>query len=187
MKNTLLFQKLYLIAILLFVSVFTIGGMLHSKQGANLILAKDILQSDIFRDYSVLHMQCDITAYCPGSCCNTGLKRINGKTVEVDWSDKTAVGGLSLSGLLSEDIHVMAVDPDVIPLGSIIYYQGKLYIALDTGGMIQGQRLDVLVKEHPDTFVFGKRLDQKVTVFIPGNPELAVAYIKDILPVDVRL
>src|SRR6056297_2806438 len=157
MKDTLLFQKLYMIAIILFICVFTVGGLLYSEQDAADMQAADILQSDIFQDYAVMHMRCDITAYCPGPCCNSGIKRVNGQLVEVDWSDKTAVGGLSLSGLISEGIHVMAVDPDVIPLGSIIYYQGKLYFALDTGGMIQGQKLDVLVREHDDTYVFGKR------------------------------
>lgn len=187
MKNTLLFQKLYLVAVILFISVFTIGGILYSEQDSTGMRAEDILQSDIFRNYSVIHMRCDLTAYCPGPCCNSGMRRINGELVKVDWSDKTAVGGLSLSGLMSEDIHVMAVDPDVIPLGSIIYYQGKLYFALDTGGMIQGRKLDVLVEEHDDTFVFGKRLNQKVTVFIPVNPELSVAYIKDKMPVNALL
>ncbi|MFW5862051.1 MAG: 3D domain-containing protein [Spirochaetota bacterium] len=181
MMHASTFQKIYMIFILLLICVFTIGGILYSGQDAVDDRIEEVLNSDMFADGKPVHMRCDITAYCPGACCNTGVKRINGRMVTIDWSDKVAVGGLSLSRMVSNGIHVMAVDPDVIPLGSIIYYEGKYYFALDTGGMIKGRKLDVLVEKHDDTFVFGKRMKQEVKIFMPQDSGKAVNYIRNIL------
>jgi len=175
------FQKIYMIFILLLICVFTIGGILYSGQDDIDDRIEDVLNSDLFADQEPVHMQCDITAYCPGPCCNTAVKRINGRVVTIDWSDKVAVGGLSLSRMVSNGIHVMAVDPDVIPLGSIISYEGRYYFALDTGGLIKGRKLDVLVEKHEDTFVFGKRMKQEVNIFMPRDSGEAVEYIRNIL------
>ena len=175
------FQKIYMIFILLLICVFTIGGILYSGQNVMDERIEDVLNSDTFSHHEVVRMECDITAYCPGACCNTGVKRINGRMVTIDWSDKVAVGGLSLSSMVSNGIHVMAVDPDVIPLGSVIYYDGRYYFALDTGGLIKGRKLDVLVEKHEDTFVFGKRMKQEVKIFMPKNTDVAVDYIRNIL------
>ncbi len=187
MMNASLFQKIYMISILLLICVFTIGGILYSEQDRIDKRVEKILDSKVFGSYAIVPMHCDITAYCPGACCNTGVKRVNGRLVTVDWSDKLAVGGLSLSRLISEGIHVMAVDPEVIPLGSVIYYEGRYYFALDTGGKIKGSKLDVLVDKHENTYVFGKRLDQEVIVYIPEDPQGSVEYIKNTLPGDIFL
>jgi len=184
MMHAATFQKIYMIFILLLICVFTIGGILYSGQDVMHDRIEEVLNSDMFEDVEPVHMQCDITAYCPGACCNTGIKRVNGRVVKIDWSDKVAVGGLSLSRMVSNGIHVMAVDPDVIPLGSIIRYEGRYYFALDTGGMIQGRKLDVLVEKHEDTFIFGKRMKQEVKIFMPKDTGMAVDYIRNILSED---
>ncbi len=60
--------------------------------------------------------------------------------------------------------RTIAVDPSVIPYGSIvhIYVPGfpqysSIYLAEDTGGAIKGKRVDVLIKGKSDTAKFGRR------------------------------
>ena len=92
-----------------------------------------------------------ITAYCPGPCCNG------------QWP------GLTSSGKLMDDykksgILIAAVDPSVIPLGSIILYSNKEFLAADVGKLIQGKKIDILVNDHKSTFIFGKHDGQNIHV-----------------------
>lgn len=75
-----------------------------------------------------------ITAYCPGACCNS-KHTLSGI---IDYSDSAAIGGVSLTGMLKKGIAVVAVDPTIIPLGSAVNINGTMYMALDTGGAIEG-------------------------------------------------
>jgi 3D (Asp-Asp-Asp) domain-containing protein len=64
--------------------------------------------------------------------------------------------------------RVVAVDPDVVPLGSLIevrLHNGEVFTAraLDTGGRIKGRRLDVLMETKEDALEFGRQ-DVKVRV-----------------------
>ena len=62
---------------------------------------------------------------------------------------------------------VIAVDPNVIPLGSRVWVEGYGYaIAGDIGSAIQGNRIDVFVPSRSDALSFGRR---KVQVKILGN------------------
>jgi uncharacterized protein YabE (DUF348 family) len=58
--------------------------------------------------------------------------------------------------------NVVAVDPNVIPLGSIveIKYNGKIlgqYKAADTGGAIQGRKIDIFMAERSDALRWGRK------------------------------
>ncbi len=54
---------------------------------------------------------------------------------------------------------VVAVDPDVVPLGSRIYIPSYGHaIAADTGGAIQGNRIDLCVDTKGEAFSFGRRM-----------------------------
>jgi 3D (Asp-Asp-Asp) domain-containing protein len=44
----------------------------------------------------------------------------------------------------------VAVDPNVIPLGSKLYINGEYYIAEDTGGAIKGNRIDINCATHSE-------------------------------------
>jgi len=58
----------------------------------------------------------------------------------------------------------VAVDPEVIPLGSRLYIEGYgPAVAVDTGGLIKGNRVDVFFKTAEECFQWGKR---KVKVYI---------------------
>lgn len=59
---------------------------------------------------------------------------------------------------LRENSRVIAVDPDVIPLGSTVYVPGYgEYVAGDTGGAIIGNRVDLHMESVADAFEFGRR------------------------------
>lgn len=77
---------------------------------------------------------CDITGYC--ACC-TPYAHMNQKDGLV----------LTASGLWVSIGEAVAVDPDVIPLGSTVTLGGKTYIAADTG--VYGYTVDVLMS-HED-------------------------------------
>lgn len=72
-----------------------------------------------------------ITHYCPCPiCCN-------------EWAD-----GITYTGTVATEGRTIAVDPDVIPLGSTVVIDGQEYIAEDIGGAIQGNRIDVFMDSH---------------------------------------
>lgn len=55
-------------------------------------------------------------------------------------------------------MRVIAVDPSVIPLNSIVEIEGYgKVIALDTGGAIKGNRIDYLVANDSEANNFGRR------------------------------
>lgn len=59
---------------------------------------------------------------------------------------------------------VIAVDPNVIPLGSEVYVEGYGYAtAADTGGAINGNKIDLHVPSQDEAVNFGR---QQVNVTI---------------------
>lgn len=79
-----------------------------------------------------------LTAYCTCSkCC--------GK-----WAD-----GATATGTRATPGRTIAVDPDVIPLGSKVYINGFEYTAEDTGSAIKGHRIDILFPTHQEALNFG--------------------------------
>ena len=66
------------------------------------------------------------------------------------------------SGLTASGQHaghgIVAVDPHVIPLGTHLYIPGYGHaLAGDTGGAIQGNRIDLGFNSHSDAMQFGRR------------------------------
>ena len=45
---------------------------------------------------------------------------------------------------------VVAVDPEVIPLGSTVIIDGQAYLAADTGGAVRGNHVDIAVATHQE-------------------------------------
>lgn len=79
-----------------------------------------------------------ITAYCPCSaCCG-------------DWAD-----GLTYTETVATESRTIAVDPEVIPLGSTVEINGAEYIAEDIGGAIKDNRIDVFFNSHQDALEWG--------------------------------
>lgn len=55
-------------------------------------------------------------------------------------------------------VGVIAVDPNVIPLGSTVEVEGYgVFSAEDTGGAIKGNKIDIFVSTHSEAIQFGVR------------------------------
>lgn len=79
-----------------------------------------------------------ITAFCACPvCCG-------------EWSD-----GITYTGTVATEGRTIAVDPDVIPLGSVVEINGAEYVAEDIGSAIRGKRLDIFFSDHNDALVWG--------------------------------
>ncbi len=94
------------------------------------------------------------TAYAPGPHDND------------QWGNKTYIGSQVRPGII-------AVDPNVIPLGSRVYIEypdghGEYAIAEDTGGAIKGNRVDIAKWTVGEAEKFGI---QNVKVYIVSTPE----------------
>jgi 3D (Asp-Asp-Asp) domain-containing protein len=93
------------------------------------------------------------------------------RTLTVDATAYTAdcegCSGTTANGTNLKDIpyaKVIAVDPDVIPLNSVVYVEGYGYaVAADTGGGINGNEIDVYKQRHDDAVNWGRKTVQ-VTV-----------------------
>jgi len=76
--------------------------------------------------------------------------------------------GVTFSGWKA-DIGTIAVDPNVIELGSIVYIPGYGYaIALDTGGAIKGNRIDLFFHNVKEALNWGVR---EVEIIVIGKIE----------------
>lgn len=81
-----------------------------------------------------------VTAYCPcEECCGR-------------WAD-----GVTSTGLPAET-GIVAVDPDVIPLGYTVVIDGQKYLAADTG--VDGNHVDICVTGHRAAEAFGVRAEE---------------------------
>ncbi|MCY0876680.1 MAG: 3D domain-containing protein [Firmicutes bacterium] len=74
--------------------------------------------------------------------------------------------GITASGRVAQPRHTIAVDPDLIPLGSIVYIDGIGYrVAEDVGGAIKGHHIDVFFANDDQARIFGVKSHVKVYVF----------------------
>ena len=83
---------------------------------------------------------CKVTAYCCEPyehICGTG-------------------DGLTATGIPVTP-GIVAVDPEVIPLGSPVVIDGQRYLAADTGGMVKGLHVDIAVPTHEEAVAFGSQ------------------------------
>ena len=80
-----------------------------------------------------------LTAYCAcPKCCG-------------EWAD-----GITYTGTKATQGRTIAVDPDVIPLGSVVIINGREYVAEDIGGAIDGNRVvDIFFNSHAEALEFG--------------------------------
>lgn len=94
-----------------------------------------------------------------------------GETISVEATAYTAdcngCSGVTATGVdlnQDPDAKVIAVDPNVIPLGSEVYVEGYGYAtAADTGGAINGNKIDLHVPSQDEAVNFGR---QQVNVTI---------------------
>lgn len=77
-------------------------------------------------------------------------------------------GGRTASGRVCErdpdGISTISVDPNVIPLGTMVYIDGYGYaIAADTGGAVKGNKIDVYFNSLSECYSWGTK-SVKVTI-----------------------
>ena len=101
-----------------------------------------------------------LTAYCSCEICcgeyalNRPLDE-NGNKIVYGSIGERLIAGTSI-----------AVDPNVIPYGTEVVINEHTYIAQDTGGAIDGNRIDVYFDNHQEALNFGV---QYTTVYIKEN------------------
>lgn len=80
-----------------------------------------------------------------------------------DTTNRTARGSILSRG------HV-AVDPDVIPLGSLVYVEGYGYgVADDIGGAIQKMRIDLAMETRSEALQWGRREVEVYLIELPNT------------------
>lgn len=52
---------------------------------------------------------------------------------------------MTSTGAITEEGRTIAVDPTIIPYGSIVLINGNEYVAQDCGGAIKGNKIDIFV------------------------------------------
>ena len=83
-------------------------------------------------------------------------------TASCEGCSGTTTTGIDLKA--NPDKKVIAVDPSVIPLGSKVYVEGYgEATAADTGGAIEGNRIDVFIPSEQEAINFGVK-HVKVTI-----------------------
>ncbi len=103
----------------------------------------------------------EATAYCPGtpeSGCpidEHGASQCTG--FHNDGYTYTGVKAEAGNGT-REKPHIIAVDPGLIPLKSVVYIEGYGYArAEDTGSAIKGPAIDLLFNKHAEAVAFGRK------------------------------
>lgn len=109
----------------------------YDRPENELIQAALLEKAQIIEDCTVTHYDCCV------SCC--------GKT-----------DGITASGAQATPGVTVAVDPDVIPLGSDVlvdYGDGEIhyYRADDIGGAVKGNHIDLCVESHEEALLLGRR------------------------------
>lgn len=94
------------------------------------------------------------------------------KTLTMNATAYTATGNKTATGVWpsrnSSGISTVAVDPNVIPLGTKLYIEGYGYaVAADTGGAISGNKIDLYMNSNSECINFGR---QNVTVHVVAYP-----------------
>lgn len=103
-------------------------------------------------------LDCKLTAYGPGME-STGKR------------PGDPAYGVTASGRLAQPLHTVAVDPRLIPLGSLLYIDGIGYrVAEDVGGAVKGPHIDLYFPRDEEARIFGVKRHVKVYVF--GHPPI---------------
>ncbi|MEL7566953.1 MAG: 3D domain-containing protein [Dehalobacterium sp.] len=66
--------------------------------------------------------------------------------------------GITKSGTKATPRQTIAVDPNIIPLGTRVFIEGMgIYTAEDIGSTIKGNRIDIFMESHQQAINFGSQ------------------------------
>lgn len=92
-----------------------------------------------------------------------GVSLQNKRVLKMIATAYTHTGNPTATGVMPY-VGGVAVDPKVIPLGTNLYVEGYGYAkAVDTGGLIKGNRIDVFLETEKECYQWGRR---EVKVYI---------------------
>ena len=158
--QTKLKLTLYVISILITIAI--IIGCIYEKQQHETIVhkQKEQLEEQVHKEKTIetetdreVDMQAakpvslgefKLTSYCSCHlCCG-------------EWAYNRPNG--IVYGAIGEELkedYSIAVDPSVIPYGTEVIINGKVYKAQDCGGGIKGNEIDIYFENHNDALEFG--------------------------------
>lgn len=89
-----------------------------------------------------------LTAYCGcAECCGAYAEN---RPVD-EYGNEIVIGAAGVP--LIQGVSI-AADPEILPMGSVVYIDGTPYTVSDTGGSINGNRIDVYFFNHNDAIAF---------------------------------
>ena len=100
-----------------------------------------------------------VTAYCPCEKCCGIWRAQHPSRIGTDFVQKTKSGTIPTEG------RTIGVDPDVIPLGSVVVIGGHPFIAEDTGALVKGNVVDIFFKSHEEACEWGAKY---LEIFVPA-------------------
>lgn len=100
------------------------------------------------------------TAYCTCVKCCGIWSAEHPSRVGTDYVQRTK------SGTIPTADRTVSVDPDVIPLGTVLIIDGHEYIAEDTGSAVKGNIIDIYFDSHELAVEYGVQMK---TIYIKGD------------------
>lgn len=100
------------------------------------------------------------TAYCTCVKCCGIWSAEHPSRVGTDYVQRTK------SGTIPTADRTVSVDPDVIPLGTVLIIDGHKYIAEDTGSAVKGNVIDIYFDSHERAVEYGVQMK---TIYIKGD------------------
>ena len=104
------------------------------------------LEADVIVEKKISLGEFKVTAYCPCELCSG------------QWGDLTYTGTTAEAG------RTIAVDPDVIALGSEVEIDGDTYIAEDIGGAVKGNHVDIYFNTHDEAVEWGRQFKEVLLI-----------------------
>jgi 3D (Asp-Asp-Asp) domain-containing protein len=135
---------------------------------SNLKLDKEGLEK------SVQKLKKDRIEYLDGHTYLKGKSYNIQATAYTQSAEEGTADGITFTETKVAEGRTVAVDPNIIPLGSLLYIEsesplvGGFYVAEDTGSAIKGNRVDIYMESKERAFRFGEQ-DVEVTIMKEVN------------------